>query len=131
MAKLSRRVIARVVAQKLLAEPQRRSHWLQVAAAYMVENHLEHDVDLLVNDIAHELFMQSGQLSVAVTSARPLADAARAELKRTLQEATHARRVTFSETVDPALLGGVIARTPDAQLDLSVRTRLQQLATIK
>jgi len=131
MAKLSRRVIARTIAAKLLAEPERRSHWLQVAAAYMVESNMENDVDLLVNDIAHEVFAQSGQLYATVTSAHPLSDAARADLKRTLQEATSAKKVAFDEKVDPTLLGGVVAQTPDAQLDLSVRTRLQQLATIK
>lgn len=131
MAKLSRRVIARTIAAKLLAEPTRRSHWLQVAAAYAVENNMEHEVDLLVNDIAHEIFVQSGELYVSVTSARPLTDAIRAELTRTLQEATKATRVQFSEEIDPSLLGGVVATTPDARLDLSVRTRLKQLATIK
>lgn len=131
MSKLSRRVIARVIAAKLLAEPARRSHWMRVTAAYLVENNMESDVDLLLNDIAHEIFVQGGQLFTTVTSARPLTDSVRAELKRTLQEATGAKQVAFSEQVDPSLLGGVVAQTPDAQLDLSVRTRLKQLATIK
>ena len=36
--KLSRRIIARTIAAKLLAEPGKRKHWLQVTAAYLVEN---------------------------------------------------------------------------------------------
>jgi F0F1-type ATP synthase delta subunit len=39
--------------------------------------------------------------------------------------------VDLSESIDRSLIGGLIARTPDAQLDASVRTKLKQLATIK
>src|SRR5688572_29385010 len=131
MAKLSRRTIARTVAAKLLAEPAQQKHWLQATAAYLVEHNMAGDADLLMNDIAYELYVQSGTLFVDVTSARPLTDAVRSDLKHMLQEATAAKRITLTEHVDPALIGGVVARTPSAELDLSVRTRLRQLATIK
>lgn len=131
MATLSRRAIARVIAAKLLTEPARRSHWLRATAAYLVEHTMAHTADLLMNDIAHEIFVQSGKLFVDVTSARPLTVSVREDLARMLQEATQAKQITLSEHVDPSLIGGVVAQTPSAQLDLSVRTRLQQLATIK
>jgi F-type H+-transporting ATPase subunit delta len=67
---------------------------------------------------------------VDVTSARKLTDSVREQLKRTLQEATDATRVELSEHIDPSLLGGLIARTPDAELDASVRTKLKQLASL-
>jgi len=85
---------------------------------------------LIINDIAHELYAQSSHLLVDVTSARKLTDAVRAELKRTLLAATNARRVELAEHVDPTLLGGLVARTPDAELDASVRTKLKQLASL-
>lgn len=131
MSKLSRRVIARTVAAKLLAEPSKRKHWLQVAAAYLIETNQAADIDLLVNDIAHEVYEQSGKLFVDVTSARPLTDGVRDELKRLLRDATSAKQVDLTEHVDPELLGGLIARTPSAQLDVSVRSKLRQLATLK
>jgi F-type H+-transporting ATPase subunit delta len=128
--KVSRRVLARTVAAKLLAEPSKQSHWLKVTAAYLMEQRMVDDIDLFIGDLAHELYEQSGHLLVDVTSARKLSDAVRAELKRTLQAATDAKRVELAEHVDPALLGGLIARTPDAQLDASVRTQLKQLASL-
>jgi len=128
--KLSRRTIARVIAAKLLAEPSKRKHWLQVTAAYLVEQRQADDVDLLVNDIAHELFEQSGHLAVDVVSARKLSDAVRGEIQTMLQASTSAKHVELSEHIDASLLGGLVARTPDAELDLSVRTQLKQLATI-
>lgn len=130
-AKASRRVIARAIAAKLLAEPKQRKHWVEVLAAYLVETNRVDEIDLIVNDIAHEIFEQKGELIVDVVSARPLTDQVRAELTRVLKQATNAHNVEYSESVDPSLLGGLIARTPDAQLDASVRTKLKQLATIK
>ncbi len=129
-SKVSRRVIARAVAAKLLAEPSRQNHWLKVTAAYLVDHGMDADVDLVVNDIAHELYEQSGHLLVDVTSARKLNDGLRTELVKLLKDATGASRVELSEHLDPSLLGGLIARTPDQQLDASVRTKLKQLASL-
>jgi len=129
-SKVSRRVLARTVAQKLLDEPTRAKHWIKVAAAYLMEQRMVDDIDLFINDVAHELYEQSGHLLVDVTSARRLSDAVKGELKATLQAATGAKRVELSEHLDPSLLGGLIAQTPDAQLDASVRTKLKQLASL-
>jgi len=130
MSKVSRRVLARTIAAKLVAEPARQDYWLKVLAAYLVDRNRAAEADLISNDIAHELFEQSGQLFVRVDSARPLGDNVRASLKELLQAQTGAKRVTLAERVDPTLLGGLIARTPSAQIDVSVRAKLKQLATI-
>lgn len=130
-AKTSRRVVARTIASKLLEDPAQRKHWVTVLAAFLVDTNRVDELDLIVNDIAHELYEQKGELLVDVTSARPLTDQVRAELTALLKEVTSAKHVDLAERTDPALLGGLIARTPDAQLDVSVRTKLKQLATIK
>ncbi len=130
-SKVSRRVIAKTVATKLLTDPAERQHWVKALAAYLIESGRADEVDLVVNDIARELYVQKGELIADVTSARPLNDAVRTELKRMLKDATNAREVAMTERIDPSLLGGLIVRTPDAQLDISVRTKLKQLATIK
>jgi ATP synthase F1 delta subunit len=128
--KASRRVLARTIATKLLTEPDRRKHWITVTAAYLMDHGMDEDVDLIINDIAHELFTQSGHLIVDVTSARQLSNQTREELVRMLQQATNAKRVEIAEKTNPELLGGLIARTPDAIIDASVRTKLKQLASL-
>jgi len=128
--KLSRRVIARAVAAKLLEEPTRRSHWVKVVAAYLVEQNRVEEIDLVVNDIAHELYAQSGHLLVDVTSAHHLSDTIREELKDSLKTATHASRVELSEHINKDLLGGLIARTPSGIMDVSVRSQLKQLGSL-
>lgn len=128
---VSRRVIARTLAAKLIAEPARRAYWLQALAAYLLEQRRAHELDLIINDIAHELYEQEGQLYVEVTSARPLDAVVRKQLTDTLAELTDAKQVELTESVDSSLIGGLIARTPDAVLDQSVRAKIKQLATIK
>lgn len=129
--KVSRRVIARAVAAKLLAEPSQRNHWIRVTAAYIIDQGMAEDIDLIVNDIAGELHKQSGHLYVDVTSARKLTDEIRTDLIHVLKQTTGADRVELAEHINPDLLGGLIARTPDASLDASIRTKLKQLASLK
>ena len=128
--KVSRRAIASVVAGKLLDEPAKRDHWLKTLAAFLVENNMADQADMISNDIAHEIFVRSGELLVEVTSARPLNDTVRSELSAYLQQQTNASKVVLSEKTDVSLIGGLVARTPDQELDTSVRSQLKQLATI-
>lgn len=128
--KISRRVIAQTVAAKLVAEPTRRAHWLKMLASYMVTNNMQDDIDLMVNDLVREIYALSGELLVDVTTARPLSDSMRADIVRSLREATGAHEIVLREQTDPELLGGFIAHTPDAELDGSVRSKLKQLASI-
>jgi len=129
-SKLSRRVISKAVAAKILAEPARQKHWIKVLAAYLLEQNLVEDADLLINDVARELFLQSGHLFVDVASAHPLSETVRRELKHMLAEVTNAKRVELAEHTDKTLLGGLRARTPDGQFDASVQSKLKQLASI-
>lgn len=130
MAKLSRRLLARTIATKLIEQPSERKRTLAMLAAYLVEQNRTEEVNLIVNDIAYELHTQAGILLVHVESARPLTDSVRTELKGLLSKTTKAKRIELTETTNPDLLGGLIARTPDAALDVSVRAKLKQLATI-
>ena len=129
--KTSRRIIVRATAAQLLAHPSRQAHIMKELAAYLLEQKMVDDVDLVINDLIRELASVSGAMLVSVESARPLSDAVRKELTQSLQEATGATDVVLSETIDTDLLGGLIARTPDAELDLSVRTKLKRLSAIK
>ncbi len=126
----SRRDVVRLVTRRLLDEPENRSLWLQRLAAYIVTHKLVADVDLIVNDIAHELYEQSGVLTVEVASARQLSDDLRQSLRQLMQDQTGAGQVVLHETTDQTLLGGFVARTPDAEIDASVQNKLKKLAAL-
>ncbi len=126
----SRRQIVRVVTARLVDEPQNRTAWLRRLAAYVVTHKMADQVDLLVNDIAHELFLQTGLLTIEVVSARELSADLKASIGELLQTKTGAQEVVVHQSVDRDLLGGFIARTADAELDASVRTKLRALASL-
>lgn len=126
------RDIVRVVAARLIAEPDQRSVWLRRLAAYMVVNGIADEVDLLINDLAHELHQQAGLLTAEVSSARQLSSQVRQSLQDLLRNQTgvETTQVVLHETTDQSLLGGFVARTPDAEIDASVRSKLDKLASL-
>jgi len=128
--KASRRDIVRVLTARLLDEPQNQAVWLQRLAAYLVRHNMVDQVDLLVNDIAHELYVQANVLTVEVVSARDLSEAVQASIRQLLQTETGAETVVMHQSVDEELLGGFVARTADAELDASVRTKLKALSAL-
>jgi ATP synthase F1 delta subunit len=130
MAKISRRAIARVVADKLSAGKTDGKTIMREVAAYLLDNNMTGDADTLINDIAEELYLQTGRLVVEVTSAHALTDDARGNLVKYLQETTQAKSVELHEMIDESLLGGLIAKTPSAELDVSVRSKLRQLTAL-
>jgi F0F1-type ATP synthase delta subunit len=83
--KASRRDIVRVITARLLDEPKNQKAWIQRLAAYMVQHKMADQVDLIVNDIAHELFIQAETLTVEVVSARELSAALKSSLSQLLQ----------------------------------------------
>lgn len=132
--KASRRALARIVAARLTAhgidEKSDGKAIMREVAAYLIENHMTDDADAIINDIAEELYAQTGRLVVEVTSARKLTSVARQNLILYLQNNTKATSVELHESVDESLIGGLIAKTPSAELDLSVRHTLRQLTAL-
>jgi F-type H+-transporting ATPase subunit delta len=69
---------------------------------------------------------RAGRLSVLVTSAAPLADEQREQLRHDLR-ARYNKEPVLTTRVDPALLGGLVVRVGDWLYDGSVRTRLENI----
>lgn len=128
--KLSRRDIVRGVTRHLIQEPADRQVWVRRLAAYLTQHRMTNQADLIINDIAHELEIQAGLLTVEVVSARQLAEDVRQSLKAMLMAESGAQDVVLYETTDGELLGGFVARTADAEIDASVQTKLKRLASL-
>ena len=124
---LSRRQVARSVAARLLAGDDSAAVLRQLAA-YLVVNRLQKQLAMYVGDIEYEL-AQAGTVVANVTSARTLTPDLRQRLIDYVQAETSARRVVLEESIDPAIIGGVIVRTPTLTLDASVTTKLKRLRT--
>ena len=68
-----------------------------------------------------------GTARAEVVTAVPLDDARRDRLAKGLAELVGIERVELTETVDPGIVGGVIARVGDKLIDGSTRTRFQRM----
>jgi len=75
-------------------------------------------------ELYHE---RMGETVVSVRSAVPLDEPARARLKEALKRRLE-REPLLEETVDAALLGGLVIRTGDSVVDGSLRHRLASIA---
>lgn len=128
--KISRRALARAVAGQLLATGADSRKVMSSLAAYLVEHSMTDHADVIMNDIADELMLQAGLLTVEVTSARPLTADARQRLTVFLQTETGAKSVALHESTDESLVGGLVARTAAGEIDASIRTKLRQLTAV-
>lgn len=102
----------------------------QVLAAYLVDNHTIRDAELYLRDIRGELERRFGLVSADVKSARELTDKLEKQISEFIKKETRAKNVEIIKTVDESLVGGVIISTTDAELDNSIRTKLQKLRSI-
>ena len=62
-----------------------------------------------------------------ITTAVPLDDARRGRIVDSLREMTGHERIEVTESVDPEIIGGVVARVGDRLFDGSTRTRLRSM----
>ena len=129
MNSTSRRRIAKFIAAQLVAgeSPKRIA---RVLAAYLSSNHQMRQSNLIIRDIETELVKNYQHLSVDITSARALTTETRDVLVDMLKAETGAKTVELSERVDGDLLGGVIVRTPEAEMDASLKKKLTRLRAV-
>ena len=69
-----------------------------------------------------------GEVTAEVVTARPLNDDQIAALKQQLR-ARAGREVTIDASVDPNILGGIVVKLGSQQIDASIRTKLNRLAS--
>ena len=69
-----------------------------------------------------------GETTAEVVTARPLNDDQLAALRQQLR-ARAGREVAIDATVDPNILGGIVVKLGSQQIDASIRTKLNRLAS--
>jgi F0F1-type ATP synthase delta subunit len=123
-AVVSRRRLAKFIVDRI--EAGQRTRVIRELAAYIVEEGLVRETDLITSDIEAE-FAARGHVVADVTSARALDDASRSQLTEFIAQEVGAERVELREEVDADLIGGVVIEAPGKYLDSSLASQLQQL----
>jgi F-type H+-transporting ATPase subunit delta len=103
------------------------SRLVQTFALMLVERRRIAVLPLIARMYQEMTDVQLGRVRATVVSARPLDVITAAEIQRGLERRT-GKKVLMKTEVDPALIGGVVARVGSLVLDGSLRTRLETMA---
>ena len=99
-------------------------------AGYLVQSGQTRDIELYLRDIELALAERMGMVVVHVSSARELGGEVRKKIQERMMKAYDVKKVEMIEKIEPDLIGGVVVKTADAELDGSVLAKLQGLRSI-
>lgn len=116
-----RRAVLRAVGEQLGLAPLVRNF-----LAFLIDQRRLVDFDAIRAEFEQLADDAAGRVTALVTAATPLGDAQRERLQRALATRT-GREVELEVAVDPALIGGAVARVGNVVFDGSLRTQLSQL----
>ena len=119
--RISRRKLA-IHAALQLKEGISSKKVLNELAAFLIESRRTKEIDLIVRDIEQEL-ADRGIVVADITTARPLSDA----LKNDIKQLVGGKTLQIRETVDETVLGGVRIDTPGKRFDGTIRRKLTAL----
>lgn len=121
--------------QLSLAEKQKLVDQLKQGASTYVANlvqmvfdyHRMNDLAAIVAEFNRRFDAKDHRVHAQVTTAVALDDKRRGMLQERLATRLGAKEVVLNERVDPAILGGVVVKTPTQTLDGSLSTKLAQI----
>lgn len=124
---ISRRVLVRTIVDQL--EREKMAEVMKRLAAYIIENKLSKQIELILADIEAELARRNVVIA-DVTTARPLVEESREAILDYIRGLTKTQNPELRERIDESLLGGTIIKVAGTELDSSLKTKLQRLKTI-
>lgn len=95
-------------------------------ALFLSEERRTKDLEGLMRDI-ESLRAEAGVVEATVTSAFPLTQALKRDIRSLITKQHKAKEVILVEVVDPTVLGGVKIETGEHQLDVTVQQKLNRL----
>lgn len=117
---ISRMQIAEYVAARLVSG---RRESIKSAAAWLVAHGKARQARYLAQDVAY-LLSRDGYILAAVTTARPLSEAARGQVSKYVTQQLKARELEMQQHVDNQVVGGIKIGVPGQEYDATVKTKL-------
>lgn len=127
--KISRRLVVNSLIDMLEAGRSEKEV-AETLAAYLIENRQTRDLKLYLRDLELATENRFDLTTVYVASARKLTPKTRKEVEQLVKTARNVKNVEMVESIDESLVGGIVVKTADAELDGSVRTKLRKLRSI-
>lgn len=120
-SRISRRKLAAYAAEQLVSG-KKAGAVIKEVAAFLIDTKRTREAELLVRDIEAAL-AERGVVIADITSAFPLSDAVRADVKKLIGSG----ELVLREIVDPSVLGGIRLATPGKRLDATLKRKIQAL----
>jgi F-type H+-transporting ATPase subunit delta len=127
MARLSRRTIAKYIADQLITEADSDT-LIQQLAAYLVDTRRTKELSLIVRDIQY-FMAEAGTVSGVVTTATALPADTKKAVEAYVKQHTGAKTVSLENSIDASVLGGVKISIPGRELDATITHSLNILKT--
>lgn len=127
--KISRRKVVTALVD-MLEKGESVDRVAKILAAYLIESNQTRNTELYLRDIEFDLAQRFGIVTAYVYSARQLNRKTEEQIEQLLKNTTNAKEIEMIKIENPSLIGGVVVKTVDAELDGSVRTKLQKLRSI-
>ena len=89
-------------------------------AAFLIDERRSREAASLMR-MGDEELTRRGKPQVNITAAHDVSE----EVKKQLAQLLEVNNPTFSETIDPAVIGGVRARSGESEIDLTIQSKLQ------
>lgn len=101
-------------------------------AAYLIDTGKTAELNSLLRDVAEERAISQGYLEVTAVGAFALSAEEKKEIERVARKQyPKVKKVVIREEKDQSAVGGVRLLFPHHQLDLSIRTKLNRLASAR
>ncbi len=123
--KLSLSLVSKKVAQ-LIAIGQKQEA-VNLLAGFIFLNKKQKDVDLILDLVMKEHYKITGILPVNLSLAYQKSEAEVESIKKYLSVKLGVKNLSLSVENDPSIVGGFKAKTPIAEVDCSVETKINNL----
>lgn len=104
---------------------------INMLAAEIVETKQVGQLDLIIAEISREIEIQMSTTNAKVYSARELSSAITVEVANMIKKVSGTDKVILETELEPSLLGGVKVETPEREIDLSIKHKLDAIGGIK
>jgi F-type H+-transporting ATPase subunit delta len=127
--RLSRRQISDFLADSVI-DGMSTHDVMDQLASYLVQNSRTKESDLIIRDIEAKL-AERGHVKATVYSARKLTAGALSGIEKIIRNHYQsAKNITIVEEIDESLIGGFRLELPDAQIDRTIKNKLEALTAI-
>ena len=127
--KYSRRQVTRALVNMIKAGASTKQV-AQVLATYLVKTKQTRNIELYIRDIELAMLEYFGVATVHVFSVKKLNQATLKRVRQLVASAYGAKKFEMIEKRDPELIGGIVIKTADSELDGSVRAKLRNLRSV-